>query len=141
MPKYSNSNAVDTFLGWLRIPAKGSIETESMFATLPSGVTQTDLTPNNNPIIYSVTVTGSSGVTTYAIPDQYNNYTIRIRISTGSAVVALNDASLTPTLSLLAGEQVGWRVMNRTIGKVIITGTAATFKLDVCKDSSMSWDI
>lgn len=143
MPRYSNSNSTDATLGWLRIPAGGTIDTESVFGTLPSGVTKVAHTPVSNPIINSQSVTGGSGTTTYVIPDEHNNYTIRIWCKAGKVTVKFNDTSIIPAVTLIAGEQMGFRVLNRTIGAVLITieEGSTTWKLDVVKDSSVSWDV
>lgn len=142
MPRYTNANAVDTFVGFLRIPKNSFIDTESVFATLPSGVTKTADAPNDNPIISSQVITASSGDTTITIPDANLSYTIRIWCKSGKVSVAFNYAGATPALIVLGGEQVGRRVMNRTVGVVIVTCLEATVcKVDVVKDGATSWDV
>ena len=140
MPRYSNSNSSDVMLGWLRIPARNYIDTEAVFATLPDGVTKTELLPDSNPIITSQLLTGA---TSYAIPDSYANYQIRIFCKAGTIAVKFNDATLTPALTLVAGEQVGLQVINRTVGVVIIEVTAGPIevKLDIIRDAAFAWGI
>ena len=120
MPKYLNSNTVDTFLGINRIGAGDIFETKEFFSSLPAGVTKLQDAPMFNPILDSAVITST---TTKTVPANVSSYGVRVYVQAGSCTVTLNGGANLPVLNLLAGEAWEMVMHNRLVDTVTITGT------------------
>lgn len=141
MPKYLNSNAVDTFLGINRIGAGETFETKEFFSVIPAGVTKTADAPMFSPILDSAIIAGNSGTVTKVIPAGVSSYGIRISCRTGAITVQFSHVDNDPELYLLAGESWEMVMHNRLVDSVLITLSASTqvnytvFTAGTCKFS------
>lgn len=126
MPKYLNSNAVDTMLGINRIGAGETFITKEYFSVLPSGVTKVADAPFFNPIIDSAVIAGDSGTTTKTVPAGSSSYGIRLYCLSGAITVQFNHVDNDPELYLIAGESWEMVMHNRLIDNVIITLSAGS---------------
>jgi hypothetical protein len=118
MPKYLNSNAVDTMLGINRIPAGETFTTKEFFSTLPSGVTKVADVPFFNPILDSAVL---STTTTKTIPAGASSYGIRVYCQAGLVNITLSNVANTPVLYLVPGESWEMVMHNRLVDTVILT--------------------
>ncbi len=140
MPRYTNTNTEDVVLpGGARIPANGGIfDTEVFYPTVPAGVTVNEAIKLTNPVKLSQAITGSSGDTTIAIPDELTgDYTVMITCIAGQAEIYLNTKTgITPKI-VGAGMSWGIKCKSRTVDSVIITILAGSTSVVVDAFSTM----
>lgn len=143
MPTYANSTINDIEHQGVRIPGNSSTTSYSFLTALPSGITQTSLSPNYNPVLSSTLYSGGSGSDTHTIATTTINYTAHIRCYGGSVNVAFNDAGITPVLKLVSGEQMTMAINNRSIIAFIFTYLEASskVKIDIISTASIAFDI
>lgn len=140
-PQYQNSTSSDITIEGVRIPAKSTKECYRFLNSLPDGITLLSISPNYNPLLYSADFTGNSGSETCTFPTTTDDFMVNLRCHGGSVEVAFNDASVTPKLTLLNGESVGFGVLNLSINKLIITYLEASsdLKVDIYRSGSMTF--
>lgn len=138
MPKYTNGNATVVTIGSLRLePGETKTTLEFIPGSLPSGVTQDDVLPSYQPIVYS---TKFGGGTTVTIPDTYvdaltgatknltGNYLITI-YATGESTVQINGVGVARYI----GQELYYeiRCLNRTVDTLVFTVASGTVYVSV----------
>jgi hypothetical protein len=135
MPTYLNSGTSDVSLGSYIIAPNKTITTYDFFTDLPTGVTQTSVSPMWNPILISRVDTGNNnGTATVTMPTLVAGQgggviDVVFHCTAGSCSIKFNDVSFTPPLLLGASETITLRVTIGKVESILITFTAASSSL------------
>lgn len=142
MPSYLNSTDEVVYVEGLRLPPREVTVTNQFIRNLPEGISKSSDLPAYNPVISSEKCTGTSGTKEITIADTHTDYSIRIRVVSGSISVNLNSTDVVPAVVVLAGEQVEFMARNRSINKIVLTYIESSVaKVDVFAPASMRWEI
>lgn len=140
MPTYSNASSVVVNLGGLRLEPGQTGVCDGFYINLPSGVTQTAVTPYVAPVVSSAKITTT---TTITVPSTYtdslgkvlpliDNYQIDVYVSTGDCTVKLHDAnSIAEYVGL--GQKWSYPCFSPTVRSIIVTIVSGTVYVTVKK--------